>query len=78
MKRIRRDTNVHFVIVGIDSTGIIGNRRSIGGSFTNLSYCDGSADELTVDLASDGSRSNRPIRKFTRRKQPPLPQTSGI
>ena len=56
----------------------MGNRRSIGGPFTDLLNCDGSADEFSVDPASDGSRSNRLNKISTGRKLRALRPMNGI
>jgi len=53
-----------------------GNRRLIGGSFKDLfKWC--SADELSADPASDGSRSNQLNEILTRRKLWELPTPNG-
>lgn len=51
--------------------------RSIGWSFTGLFKCDSFADELSVDPASDGSRSNRLNGIFMRRKLQAFLATNG-
>jgi len=55
----------------------MGNHRSIGGSFTDLFNCDGSADKPSVDPASGDSKSKRLNNILTRRKPRALPTANG-
>jgi len=53
-----------------------GMMRCTGGSSTYPFNSDGSTDEVSVDPASDGSRSFRPIEMLTRRKLREFPTTN--
>ena len=77
MRELRRDTNVCFVIVGMARREIMANRQSIGRSFADPVNCDGSADELSVDPASDGSRLNHLIEILMRPKRRAFPTSNG-
>lgn len=78
MRGLRQNILVHFVVVKIDSGEIMGSHRWVGGSYTDSFNCDGSAHELSVAPASDGSRSNWPIEGSTKWKLRALQMMNGI
>ena len=53
------------------------NRRSIGKCLADRVNFDCSADQISVDPAIDGSRSNRPIKIITKRKLRTLQAMNG-